>query len=396
MMTILIFIISISIIYSRCKNIKISIVFSLGIMYLGRSVFVARAQQISFILFILEFLSIEKLLETNKKRYGVFLIIIGILLANLHSSVYPVYFILYLPHIAEYILSKLNIKWKYIQIEKRQNIKTLFVVFGISLFTGLCTTTGVAPYTDMIKAMLGISTSFIGELQNSTWYNNSAFYIILLAITLIIVFGKQKVKITDIFYIVGFGAMTVVAYRCFYFFLFIASISIARIFADFIKQNEIEIKNKYIKLIFYVSLIVFYLLLMIVSFLSMQGYKYVDESMYPVEASEYILENLDVENIKIYNGFNWGSYLEFKGIKAFIDSRSGMFCDEFNPGVTILEDWLEIYDEKADYNEIFNKYNITHVLVQYMENLHDQIDSDKLWNKIYEDKYFTLYEKSHE
>lgn len=393
-MAILIFIISISTIYSRCKNIKISIVFSLCIMYLGRSIFVARAQQISFILFILEFLIIEKLLETNKKRYGVILIIIGILLANLHSSVYPVYFILYLPYIAEYILSKFNINLKHIQIEKRQNIKTLFVVFGVSLFTGLCTTTGLAPYTDMIKAMIGVSTTFIGELQNSTWYNNTAFYIIFLTITLIILFGKQKTKITDIFYILGFSAMTVVAYRCFYFFLFIGSISIARIFSDFIVKNDIRIGNKYIKIMFYVSLIVLYLLLMIVSFLSMQRNKYVEESMYPIEASNYILENLDVDTIKIYNAFNWGSYLELRGIKAFIDSRSGMFCNEFNPGVTILEDWLAVYDEKLNYNEIFNKYEITHVLVQNKEKLNEKIDKDVLWKKIYQDKYFTFYEKS--
>lgn len=363
-------------------------------MYLGRSIFVARAQQISFILFILEFLIIEKLLETNKKRYGVILIIIGILLANLHSSVYPVYFILYLPYIAEYILSKFNINLKHIQIEKRQNIKTLFVVFGVSLFTGLCTTTGLAPYTDMIKAMIGVSTTFIGELQNSTWYNNTAFYIIFLTITLIILFGKQKTKITDIFYILGFSAMTVVAYRCFYFFLFIGSISIARIFSDFIVKNDIRIGNKYIKIMFYVSLIVLYLLLMIVSFLSMQRNKYVEESMYPIEASNYILENLDVDTIKIYNAFNWGSYLELRGIKAFIDSRSGMFCNEFNPGVTILEDWLAVYDEKLNYNEIFNKYEITHVLVQNKEKLNEKIDKDVLWKKIYQDKYFTFYEKS--
>lgn len=114
--------------------------------------------------------------------------------------------------------------------------------------------------------------------------------------------------------------------------------------------------------------------------------------MYPVEASEYILENLDVENIRIYNDFNWGSYLEFKGIKAFIDSRSGMFCDEFNPGVTILEDWLKVSDNEVDYNKVFDKYSITHVLVRDMEVLNEEIKENNLWHQIYKDDNFILYE----
>lgn len=121
--------------------------------------------------------------------------------------------------------------------------------------------------------------------------------------------------------------------------------------------------------------------------------KVIPEDLYPVEASNYILNNLDIENMRIYNDFNWGSYLEFRGIKAFIDSRSGMFCDEFNPGVTILEDWLAVSDETIEYNEIFKKYDITHILVRNNEDLYNNLEEDKLWNLIYEDEYFTLYEK---
>ena len=61
-------------------------------------------------MFIWEFYFIEKLAEKGKKKYGIILIIIGILLANFHSSVYPVYFVMYLPYIASFVMEKLNIK----------------------------------------------------------------------------------------------------------------------------------------------------------------------------------------------------------------------------------------------------------------------------------------------
>ena len=58
---------------------------------------------------------------------------------------------------------------------------------------------------------------------------------------------------------------------------------------------------------------------------------YVETKVYPVDATEYILNNLEVNDMRIYNSFNFGSYLEFKGIPVFIDSRSGIYTEEFNP-----------------------------------------------------------------
>ena len=74
-------------------------------MYLIRGYIAARAQLVTFILFVLTIYFIERFLETKKKRYAVGLIIIPTLIANLHTAVFPFYFILYLPYIAEYIIA---------------------------------------------------------------------------------------------------------------------------------------------------------------------------------------------------------------------------------------------------------------------------------------------------
>ena len=73
-------------------------------MYILRDYIAARAQLVTFILFIFTIYFIEKFLETKKKKYGIGLVIIPILIANLHLAVFPFYFILYLPYIAEYII----------------------------------------------------------------------------------------------------------------------------------------------------------------------------------------------------------------------------------------------------------------------------------------------------
>ena len=73
-------------------------------MYLLKPYLAARAQIVTFILFSLTVFFIEMFLETHKKRYALPLIIIPLLIANLHCAVFPFYFVLYLPYIAEYLL----------------------------------------------------------------------------------------------------------------------------------------------------------------------------------------------------------------------------------------------------------------------------------------------------
>ena len=53
--------------------------------------------------------------------------------------------------------------------------------------------------------------------------------------------------------------------------------------------------------------------------------KYVDESAYPVQACDYILENIDLGKAKFYNEYNYGSYMIFRGIPVFIDSRADLY-----------------------------------------------------------------------
>ena len=86
------------------KNQILSFLITIGVMYLIRGYIAARAQLVTFILFILTIFFIEKFLESKKKRYAIGLIIIPILIANLHLAVFPFYFVLYLPYIAQYII----------------------------------------------------------------------------------------------------------------------------------------------------------------------------------------------------------------------------------------------------------------------------------------------------
>ena len=345
---IFIFISLVYICYKNTKDIKISVFWGIFIFYLSRLFFVARAQELSFLLFIWEFYFIEKLANDGKKHYGIILLIIGILLANIHSSVYPVYFVMYLPYIAAYIIKKLKIKIPKIEIVDISNFNLFLAIFIISLLTGFCSTAGTAPYTDMIRVMSGISSKYIGELSKSNWINNQFLFVLFFVSIISCILTKEKIKITDIFYIIGFGGLAVHTFRCSGFFLLVSGISINRIVTGYINTSVI-FRKKYIKNTIFIVIIYIYILLIINSIIKLSCDDYIPKNQYPIEASNYILEKLDINNIKVYNHLNYGSYLEFRGIKPFIDSRTGMFTTEFNPGITILEDAMKVESNVAEY-----------------------------------------------
>lgn len=387
-------------ILNKITNKKIlSFIITIIVMFFCKHGFTARAQIVSFTLFLLEYYCLESLFETNKKRYFIILAIIPLILVNMHSSVFPMYFVIYLPYIAEFILGKLKLKVKNDQkiIIEGSNIKITKIIslIIIAVLISFVTPRALKPYTYMFKNMGGLSSDFIAELQPLVVMEQIYFLSIVIITFGLIAFTKVKVNIKDLLYIVGFLLMSLLAFRCIYFFYLISTICVARILNNVINEYKINLDflDKNIQRIILSFLVIFFVSFCLIEFTKNLTKDYVEISDYPVDATEYILNNIDVNNMKIYNHFNFGSYLEFKGIKAFIDSRSEVYTEEFNPGTTILEDWHNIVSGSVSYKDIFDKYGITHVLLYNDEIINTYIKYDKDYNLLYHDDAFSLYEK---
>ena len=377
------------------KNILSFICTIVFMKYISSSL-VARAQIISFLLFLIEFYCIEELLKTNKKRYFIMLLIIPVLIVNFHASTFPLYFIFYIPYIAEFILSKMKFKESEdskIKIENKNIIKILYLI-GLAGILGLCSPSGLDAYTYVFKVMNAISVNFISEMATTKLMAHPVIVIMLCLLIGIVAFTKVKVRVTDCFYILGITFMALNTNRYTVFFYLIATLCIFRIFSDCLDYYNINLDfiNKKIKIILLIILFLIILLTSINRFLEKISKEYIDHSTYPVNLVKFILEEIDISDMRIFNHYNFGSYLEFKGIKAFIDSRAEMFEEEFN-NVTILTDWYMASSGSKNYRDILEKYEITHILLYNDEIINTYIVYDSEWNKIYEDDAFSLYEK---
>ena len=79
----------------RNKNsLLLSFIVSLISIYISKSLFAARNQIFSFLIFELEIYSLNGLLERGKKKYFYILLILAFLLVNFHDTVYPLFLVI--------------------------------------------------------------------------------------------------------------------------------------------------------------------------------------------------------------------------------------------------------------------------------------------------------------
>ena len=438
-----------------CKNQLFSFLITIGVMYLIRGYIAARAQLVTFILFIWTIYLIEKFLETKKKRYAVGLILIPILIANMHSAVFPFYFVLYLPYIAEYIIAciseriiyrkgevnliklkikrlsrkpgneeKINeLKEKLRKIEekidkvkikrtkelqnpykirlvKKEAVKWLILIFIICLFTGLLTPIGDTPYTYLFKTMQGNTTQNINEHLPMTLSSETEVICTLILFLSIMIFTKTKIRLCDLFMLSGLCYLMLMSRRQITMFALICSPILNRMLVElakiYTKENIEQVVEKLTK--------VFAIIVISVIMLGLSYYEgkdklddtYIDETAYPVQACDYILENIDLKTARFYNEYNYGSYMIFRGIPVFIDSRADLYAPEFNNTIDdIFMDFINTSNIGTFYEDTFEKYNITHVIT-YKNSKTNMIitdTKDPKYKELYSDKYFVIYER---
>ena len=430
------------------KNQVISFALTIGAMYLLKDYIAARAQLVTFIIFIWVIYFIEKLIENPKKvGYAIGIILASIIIANIHVAVWPFLFVIFLPYIAEYIIclvadtviyQKITILWKkillnkykndetkkqkinqelneiYLQNEKvknvrekeepykirmklNKNVKWLILVMAICGLTGFLTPLGTTPYTYLVKTMEGNTVNNINEHLPLTLINNIPIMCTIIIVLSLLIFTKVKIRLSDLFMIGGLTFLMFSSKRQSTMFVLIGSIILNRMFTEAIKiysKENMEWMFKNIVCILGIAVSVVAIFQGAKFIDKKKDNSYVNEASYPVDAANWILENLDVNNIKLFNEYNYGSYLLYRGIPVFIDSRADLYAPEFNGKKDIFMDFINTSNLGKFYGKTFEEYGITHVILYKNAKIRmiiDETEPEK-YNKIYSDKYFVIYE----
>lgn len=437
------------------KNKSISFIVTMGALYMLESYIAARAQLVTFILFIWELFCIEKFIENRKVGYGIALIVISTLIANLHVATWPFFFVLFLPYIAEYLIAVIadvviygkinklliNMKMKRaqkkndldklkklqillnkreeknekikakrdkekenpykIKLSKNNNVKFLIIIMIICAFTGLLTPTGDTPYTYLYKTMQGNTTQNISEHLPMTLANNTEAMCMLVIFLAIFIFTKVKIKLSDLFMVAGLCYLMLSTRRQLSMFVLICSVVLTRLIVDLINRytkNGLKEAEKTAQNIGVVIALTVLIGLMSYSEAKPKfDDKFVNESSYPVAACDYIVENIDLSKARFYNEYNYGSYMLFRGIPVFIDSRADLYAPEFSgdKDKDIFTDFINTSSISKFYEETFEKYDINYVILLKKSKTNMIITKahDENYKELYSDDNFVIYQR---
>ena len=442
----------------KSNNKVISLAITIGSLYLMKSFIAARAQLVTFILFVWAVIAIEEFLETKKVRYEFLLILIPFLITNLHCAVFPFYFILFLPYIGEYFLLlledldldlklfKLIFKFKKkitknedkkslndrridkveqeicerkrkrtilrenpyrIKTKKNHVVLLLILIIEVAIFTGFLNPAGNGAYTYLYKTLKGNTTASINEHLPLTLVENKEFAITLVIFLSILIFTDTKIRLADLFMLAGITFLSFNSRRQVSMFAIFCGPILANLISSLVNKYDRETFKKIEKWMtdWFGATVVVCLCIIGCTNLIKSNLRedYVDASSYPVEASDWILSNLDVKNIKLYNEYNYGAYLLFRGIPVFIDSRCDLYSPEFNgtynketneyEGRDIFADALNIAGLAVDYKVKFEEYGVTHIILYQNSKLAMVLENDANYERIYYEGNFKIFKK---
>ena len=440
---------------NKTKNRVVSAIAAIFVVYMLETYMAARAQSVTYVLFLLEIFFIEKYLNTHKKRYLIPLVIIPLLITNLHCAVFPFYFILFLPYFAEYLIANI-VDWDLdrkliifvnkvllkickngkeekirariekikddtaerkirkarlrenpykIKVVKDHAMLLLIATMALAALTGFINPAGKGAYTYLVKTYQGNTTQSINEHLPVTLVESNEFFIAIVVGICLLSFTDCKVRLPDLFMAAGLTYLALKSRRQISMFILFCIPTIAFMISFmFKKYDEDKLTNWILKfctdfagVIIVLSLGVIFTVKTIKPKMTAE---IVSKSSYPVEASEWINSNLDLTTLRMYNEYNYGSYLLSQGIPVFIDSRCDLYTPEFNSdwdgedaGKDIFSDALNIANTSANYTDKFNEYRINYVILYADAKLGQMLEEDSNYSLEYDDGHFKIFKR---
>ncbi len=272
--------------------------------------------------------------------------------------------------------------------------------------------------------------NYISEHQPVTLLYDTSLVLIFIVLLVLIFSNKVKIRLRDLFMLMGMTILSLISYKQFPIF-FICTMCIinkmllmlisnrkkrkeerkqaveaemAKISPEYVqtvkKQKRQIVKAKIKQLpskilttkgaVYTILLIAIFALL---QYQSIALQSYVDSSSYPTLAAKWLKENVDIENMRLFNDFNYGSYLLFEDIPVFIDGRADVYDPVFNGKEDdVFLDYMQASSLSVWYEEVFNKYDITHIITTASSTLNTYLQRNISYKMIYNDGSFAIYE----
>lgn len=348
------------------------------------SIFVtSRPQVFSTLIFVAELYLLELYYRRGKPSYLLPLPVLSALLINLQAAMWPMLFVLALPFAAE----SLNLKIKFIKSEPCRRLPPA-ISLAASFAAGFINPYGTKAMTYLFRSY-GVSyiNELVGEMHAPDMTENLGKIFFALLFVMVCVLVIKKGGSTRLRYLLlGLGTLllSLTAYRNIFIFVFCAVYPYAFLLkasfagADFSTDGSSPALRSILAC------------LMAVMMAGGAAYKCVsiataDTRMFNADAIDFLIENYDVGEMRLYTGYSGGTYAEFKGIKVYMDARAELFLKANNHRKDILIEYFMMQRGTIYYRDVIDRYNFTHLYASTGDILYTYLEHDKDFKLIYQD-----------
>jgi hypothetical protein len=361
-------------------------------VFIGVSLFfymVPRPQIFSLLIFVLEVSLLEYSIRNGTRSLRVIaaLPILSIMLINLHAAIWPLFFLFCIPYLID------SYKFKKGGVEG-QGYRRKYLLMGLllSFIVGFLNPYGYRAMTYLFSSYGNdLINSYIVEMSSPNFKDALGIFVFILALVVVLIYFlvRGTTRLRYVLLTIGTLYMGLSSIRSFSLFVIFGLVFLSYYLKDLDLSNAMPARRRAVLV---AITIVIMLMFRIINVLQTGP---IEEDHKPETAVNYIKNHIDLSKIRLFNSLNAGGYIEFSGIRTFIDTRAEIFTRKLNGKEDILRDYCDALSGKLYYEELAAKYSFTHFLVHTDIDcvLYNCLKHDKNYRVAFQDGKYVLYEK---
>ncbi len=383
--TAIVYIASCFMMYQICKlvslrNVPMAQVLTLTFCILTSVLIQPRPQIFSQLIFLLEIYFLEKYISEKRMRFLAWVVLLSILLVNLHAAMWPLFFILMLPYILDGIA---KIKWAH-----GYGALPLVITMVLSFAAGLCNPYGSANMFYLFGSYgVDLINENIHEMSTPDFKSPLGLVVFILIIGIVIIIkSKGKSCLRHVLLLAGTFLMGLSSIRS----LSITFMGTMLFVAYYLKDNHSlgavfsDVRKRMVN---YVA--IFFIVIAMIAIKQMNFHEQA-RIFEPKGAVDYISLHVDISSMRLLNDFESGGFIEYHGIKTFIDSRCEIFLKSVNKKEDIFASYVDFTSGRLHYKDLIKKYDITHVLMRKEDAISIYLMHEEDYETLYSDELFVF------
>ena len=366
--------------YKTCRlisnNFTVSVICSgVSVAVISLAFITTRPQIFTYLFLMAELYLLESYIKTQKVLPLFFLPLISLALINFHSSMWPMMFIFMAPYIA----NALPINIKKIRQQACCRLVPLLVAVAVCFAVGF-----INPYG--FKAMVYFFYSYGYSTINSSimemvpisindYAGKIVFVSVFVGFAMVYFYKKGKFESRYVLMFLGTLCLGLLSVKSLPYYLIGLMLFCSSYFKD-VRINISQAKESNKKplgfkkvgaVVLAAAVIAGGVLFYTIGLDTENANETVVADEKPeTEQLDIIIDYLNNENaddMRLFNEFNSGPYLEYKGIKPFMDARAELFFEKNNHEFDYYDELYAAEHGSIYYKDYFDKYDFTHLII---------------------------------